>query len=157
MERSSGMNAAARLGSWWRRESSPRSGPTGWWGSVVYERCSQRIQLSRPRRIGCCIVPGGIIHAHTTRVAVGGVPLRNCTLRRMESEVVRGAEVPKPYVVVETEHGASEGFLLSRVGRGHDLMVACSVAKKCGISRHDELVGVGEHGTFVYKVQDVSL
>ena len=27
---------------------------------------------------------------------MGEVPLRNCTLRRMESEVVRGAEVPKP-------------------------------------------------------------
>lgn len=36
------------------------------------------------------------MHPHTTRMAVGEVPLRNCTLRRMEPEVVRGAEVAKP-------------------------------------------------------------
>ena len=52
---------------------------------------------------------------------MGEVHLTNCALRRMESKVVRGAEVSKPYVVVETKHGASEGFLLSRVRRGHDL------------------------------------
>ena len=75
----------------------------------------------------------------------------------MDSEVVRGAEVPKPYVVAEIKHGASEGFLLSRVGRGHDSIVSRSVANKCGISRHDELAGVGEVGPFVYEVRDVSL
>ena len=98
-------------------------------GRVVDKRCLKRIQLSRSIRIGCCTVPGGAIHAHTARAAVGEVPLRNCTLRRMESEVGRGAEVPKLYVVVETEHGASDGILLSRVGRGHYLMVARSRQK----------------------------
>ena len=87
---------------------------------------------------------------------MGEVPLRNCTQRQMESEVVRGAEVPKPYVVAEPKHGASEGFLLSRVGRGHDLIVARSVANKYGISRHDELVGVDKVGAFVYEDRDVS-
>ena len=33
---------------------------------------------------------------HTTRAAVGEKRSQNCTLRRMEAELVRGAEVPKP-------------------------------------------------------------
>ena len=41
-------------------------------GGVVYERRSKGIQLSRPRRIGCCIVvSGGIIDAQTARAAMG--------------------------------------------------------------------------------------
>ena len=49
------------------------------------------------------------------------------------------------------------GFLLSRVGRGHDLTVACSVANTCGLWRHDKLVGVVVVGAFVYEVRHVSL
>lgn len=51
------------------------------------------IRLSRPRRMGCCIVLEGTIHVHAARAAVGRNPRRNCTLSRMEVEGVRGAEV----------------------------------------------------------------
>lgn len=46
------------------------------------------------------MVPAGTMHAHTASAAVGVVVVEsecvNCMLRRMESEVVRGAEVPNP-------------------------------------------------------------
>ena len=35
-------------------------GSAGCRGSVAYERRSKRIQLSRPKRMGCCIVPAGM-------------------------------------------------------------------------------------------------
>ena len=73
------------------RGSSPRVGPGGWRGSVVYERSPKRSQLSRPRRIGCCIAPGGTIHAHAARAAVGESPRRNCTLSRIEEEGSEGS------------------------------------------------------------------
>lgn len=46
------------------------------------------------------MVPAGTMQAHTARAAVGVLVLEsdriNWMLRRMESEVVRGAAVPKP-------------------------------------------------------------
>ena len=106
VERSSGTKADAPFGSEWCRWSSPRVGSGGWcgsegWrGSVVYERRPKRIQLSRPRRMGCCIVPAGTMQAHTARAAVGVVVVEseciNWMLKRMDAEVVRGEEVPKP-------------------------------------------------------------
>ena len=103
VERSSGTKADAPFGSEWCRQSWPRVGLGAWWriegwrGSVVYEHCSKRIQLSRPRRMGCFIVPAGTMQAHTSRAAVGVVDVESeCMLKRMDAEVVRGEEVPTP-------------------------------------------------------------
>lgn len=65
--------------------------------------------------------------------------------------------MPDLFVVGDPKHGASDGFLLSRVGRGQDLMVARSVPSLCGLSRHDELVGVGVVGAVVHEVGRVSI
>ena len=132
VERSSGMKAEAPFGWWWWRESSPRMRWGGWWGSecwrgsVVYERCSERIQLSRPKRMRCYIVPALTMQAHTARAAVGVTALESecitCMLKRMEAEVVGGVVVPKqPHerggaCLVHTSDAAREAFSYSTTG-----------------------------------------
>lgn len=63
---------------------------------MVYVRCSRRIQLSRPRITGCCIVSCGTMHVHTTRSTEEALPCKNWMLNRTDVEVRRRADLPKP-------------------------------------------------------------
>ena len=56
-----------------------------------------------------------------------------------------------PNVVVGTKHGASEGLLLRRVERGHELMLALCVSKMCRRLLHDKRAGPVVAGAFVYE------
>ena len=74
-------------------------------------------------------MPGGAIHAHTAKAAVEEVPLRNCTLSRMEPEVMRGAKVPKP----SHERGAPRRTHISvAASQALSLSSASAEMKVCG-------------------------
>ena len=85
-----------RTGSGWDEptQAYARGGRIGR-GKMVYVRWSKRIQLSRPRRTGCCLVPCVTMQAHTTSSAEGVFPCRNWMLGLTEVEVRRGADLPK--------------------------------------------------------------
>ena len=54
-----------------------------------------------------------------------------------------------PHYLVETRHGSSVGFLLSWIGRCHDLLIARCVVEELGFVRHHELLCEVEVGAFV--------
>ena len=76
------------------RGSIQKIGWEGRRGRMVFVRCTKRIQLSRPSKTGCCIVPAGITHAQTASSGEGLSPCRNWMLSGTEIEV-RGADLPK--------------------------------------------------------------